>query len=198
MTEDMIRERVKAELKEKRFRHVEGVVQTADRLARIHGANPEHARLAAWIHDFCRQWPKEKLVQTAKDMNIEEQYFEMPELLHGHIAAGLAPQEFGITDEDVLNAARFHTSGRTNMSLLEKVVYLADAIEPGRKYPAVEEIRKVAEEDLDLALALSFDNTIEYLIQRREPIFPLTVIARNGIWRKVKESRSEQASFDIK
>ncbi|MFC4766286.1 bis(5'-nucleosyl)-tetraphosphatase (symmetrical) YqeK [Effusibacillus consociatus] len=189
MTEEQIREKVKAELSPKRFRHVEGVVHTADRLARIHGANPDHARLAAWIHDFCREWPKEKLVQMAKNSNIHEMFFEVTELLHGHIAAAIAPQEFGITDEDVLNASRYHTSGRRNMSLLEKVVYLADALEPGREYPAVEELRKVAEEDLNMALALSFDNTIEYLIKRRHPIFPLTVQARNEIWRVVKDGR---------
>jgi predicted HD superfamily hydrolase involved in NAD metabolism len=116
-------------------------------------------------------------------------YFEVTELLHGHIAAAIAPQEFGIEEQDVLNACRYHTSGRTNMSLLEKVVCLADAIEPGREYPAVEQIREMAKEDLNMALALSFDNTIEYLIKRRHPIFPLTVMARNEIWQAVKDGR---------
>lgn len=189
MTEEQIREKIKAELSPKRFKHVEGVVQTADRLARIHGANPEQARLAAWIHDFAREWPQEKLVEMAKDNHIDDIYFEISELLHGHIAAILAPREFGIQDEDVQNAARYHTSGRTGMSLLEKVVCLADAIEPGRDYPVVEEMRRVAEEDLDLALAMSFDNTIEYLIHRRQPIFPLTVIARNDLWKSIGKGR---------
>lgn len=187
MTEDMIREKVKEALSPRRFRHVEGVVQTAERLARIHGADPAKARLAAWIHDFCREWPQEQLIRMAKEYNVEDIYFEVTELLHGHIAAALAPREFGIADEEVLNASRYHTSGRKNMSLLEKVVFLADAIEPGRDYPAVEELRRVAEEDLDAALALSLDNTIEYLLKRREPIFPLTVVARNEIWRTLKD-----------
>jgi predicted HD superfamily hydrolase involved in NAD metabolism len=185
MTEEQIREKVKAELSPKRFRHVQGVVETADKLARIHGANPEQARLGAWIHDFAREWPQEKLLNMAKDNHVDAIYFEISELLHGHIAAAIAPQEFGIQAEDVRNAARYHTSGRVGMSLLEKVVYLADAIEPGRKYPAVEELRRVAEEDLDLALAMSFDQTIEYLIRRRQPIFPLTVLARNELWKSI-------------
>ncbi|WP_018133583.1 bis(5'-nucleosyl)-tetraphosphatase (symmetrical) YqeK [Effusibacillus pohliae] len=189
MTEEQIREKVQSALSPKRFRHVEGVVQTADRLARLHGTDPDHARLAAWLHDYCREWPKEKLLQTAKQHSVNEMFFEVTELLHGHIAAAIAPEEFGIADEDVLNAVRFHTSGRPNMSLLEKVVFLADAIEPGRDYPAIAEIRKLAEEDLHMALALSFDNTIEYLIRRQQPIFPLTVVARNEIWRILKDGR---------
>lgn len=197
MTEDQIRDKVKAELSAKRFRHVEGVAAAADRLARLHGADPQQARLAAWIHDFCREWSKEKLVRTAKDIGIDEMFFEITELLHGHIAATIAPSEFGITSEDVLNASRYHTSGREEMSRLEKVVCLADAIEPGRNYPAVGEIRRVAEEDLDLALALSFDNTIEYLIQRRHPICPMTVRARNQLWRNLKDKRVQGTSFDI-
>lgn len=197
MTEEQIREKVKAELSPKRFKHVEGVVQTADWLARIHGADPGKARLGAWLHDFAREWPKEKLMEMAKDNNVDEIYFEISELLHGHIAAAIAPQEFGIQDEDVRNAARYHTSGRTGMSLLEKVLCLADAIEPGRTYPAVEDLRRVAEEDLDLALAMSFDNTIEYLIQRRQPIFPLTVIARNELWKSIRERQGHGTSFNI-
>ncbi|BCJ88560.1 bis(5'-nucleosyl)-tetraphosphatase (symmetrical) YqeK [Effusibacillus dendaii] len=189
MTESEIREKVKSALKEKRFQHVEGVVETADRLARKYGVNPEQARLAAWIHDYCKEWSEEKLVQVAKELGIDDSYFEVTELLHGHIAAEIAPQEFGIVDPEVRNACRYHTSGRANMTLLEKVVYLADAIEPGRDYPAVEDIRKVAEEDLDKAVALSMDNTIEFLLKRRLPIFPLSVVARNDLWRKQKDSR---------
>lgn len=185
MMEEQIREKVKAELSPKRFRHVQGVVETADRLARIHGVNPEQARLGAWIHDFAREWPQEKLLNMAKEYHVDAIYFEISDLLHGHIAAAIAPQEFGIQDEDVRNAVRYHTSGRVGMSLLEKVVFLADAIEPGRKYPAVEELRRVAEEDLDLALAMSFDHSIEYLIRRRQPIFPLTVLARNELWKSI-------------
>lgn len=189
MTEEQIREKVKAQLSPRRFQHVEGVVQTADRLARIHGAYPEHARLAAWIHDYYREWSKEKLVEAAKDNDINEIYFEITELLHGHISAAFAAKEFEIKNEDVQNAVRYHTSGRSGMSLLEKVVCLADAIEPGRDYPAVTELRKVAEEDLDNALAMSFDNTILYLITRQQPIFPMTVIARNEQWRIVQAAR---------
>lgn len=189
--EEAIRIKVKAALSPKRFLHVEGVVATADRLACLHGASPESARIAAWLHDYCREWPKEKLVQMAKEYNVAEIFFEVTELLHGHISAAMAPQEFGITDEDILNASRYHTSGRAGMSLLEKVVFLADAIEPGRRYPAVDELRRVAEEDLNLALALSYDNTIKYLLKRKQPIFPLTVVARNEAWQIVNDQTGQ-------
>jgi predicted HD superfamily hydrolase involved in NAD metabolism len=189
MNEQSIKQKVQAALSPARFRHVEGVVATADELARRYGVDPEKARIAAWAHDYAREWPVERWYEVAKERGVEEPFFAVPELLHGHIVASMMPELFGIADEDIANAVRYHTSGRVGMSTLEKVVCLADYIEPGRTFPAVEELRKLAEQDLDLALASAFDNTIRFLLERHKPIFPLTVLARNHLWQEIADRR---------
>lgn len=189
MNEQSMQELVRQAISPARFRHVEGVVQTADELARRFGVDPDQARQAAWAHDYAREWPVDRWYEVAKERGVDEQFFAVAELLHGHIAAAMLPELFGIDNEDVANAVRYHTSGRVGMSALEKVVCLADYIEPGRTFPAVEDLRKLAEQDLDLALASAFDNTIRFLLDRQKPIFPLTVLARNHLWKEIADRR---------
>jgi predicted HD superfamily hydrolase involved in NAD metabolism len=185
MDESMIRNRVREALSAQRFEHVEGVVATAARLAERYGEDPKKARLAAWIHDYAREWPVARLRAYAERLQLPAEVAEIPNLVHGPVAAHLAEFEFGVDDPDVANAIRYHTTGRVGMSRLEKILCLADAIEPGRQYPGVDRLRSLAENDLTQALAESFDATIEYLIRRREPIFPGTVMARNALWAEV-------------
>ncbi len=103
------------------------------------------------------------------------------ELWHGPVASILIQERFDIHDEEIVLAVRYHTSGRENMSLLEKVVCLADYIEPSRQFPGVEEIREIAEQDIDEALRLALDGTIQFLIKKKMKIYPLTMIARNNL-----------------
>jgi predicted HD superfamily hydrolase involved in NAD metabolism len=187
MNELEIKELIRQTLSPRRFQHVSGVVETADQLARRFGADPEKARIAAWIHDYAREWPVDRWYEVAKERGVEPEFFEVAEMLHGPIAATMLPDVFGIRDEEIANAIRYHTSGRVGMTPLEKVVCLADYIEPGRNFPAVEELRKKAEQDLDLALASAFDNTIRFLLDKHKPIFPLTLLARNDLWRTVSD-----------
>jgi predicted HD superfamily hydrolase involved in NAD metabolism len=189
MNESKVKEMVQQALTPRRFQHVCGVVETADVLAKRFGVDAEKARLAAWAHDYAREWEVDRWYEVAREKGVDPMYFEVAELLHGHIVAAMLPELFGIDDVEIANAVRFHTSGRVGMSALEKVVCLADYIEPGRDFPAVEELRRLAEQDLDLALASSFDNTISFLIQRHKPIFPLTVLARNDLWQVMADRR---------
>ncbi|WDL96316.1 bis(5'-nucleosyl)-tetraphosphatase (symmetrical) YqeK [Alicyclobacillus sp. ALC3] len=188
MEEKEVAERVRAELSEARFAHTQGVVDATTELARRFGANVQAARLAAWVHDIAREWPRERLLQAALRVEMPSGFALIPALLHGPIAAGLANEWFGVSDA-VADAIRYHTTGRVGMSVLEKVVCLADAIERGRDYPGVNDIRAAALTDLNLALAMSFDSTIQYLLLKREPIFPLTVMARNEFWELTREVR---------
>ncbi len=185
VSEMELMEKAQAELSPARFEHTKGVVETAEGLARRYGVDVTKARVAAWIHDIAREWPQERLAHVAEQVEIPAGFALIPAILHGPIAAHLAAEWFGIDDEDIQNAVRFHTTGRVGMSDLEKVLFLADATEPGRKYPGVDKIRVLAERNLDLALAESFDNTILYLLQTHQPIFPLTVMARNELWEQV-------------
>jgi predicted HD superfamily hydrolase involved in NAD metabolism len=91
----------------------------------------------------------------------------------------------------VLDAVRYHTSGREGMSLLEKIICLADYIEPGRQFPGVDEIRELAGHSLELALVAGFDSTIRYLMEQRKPIYPLTVLARNSLLREWHAKQTE-------
>lgn len=186
MQELEIREKARHALSDARFKHVEGVVETAAALAGRFGADVDKARAAAWLHDVAREWPREQLLQYVENIEIPTGFGLIPALLHGPIGASLAVEWFGL-DEDVANAIRYHTSGRVGMSTLEKIICLADAIEPGRAYPGVEAIRDAAKINLNLALAKSFDATLLYLIDRQLPIFALTVMARNEFWELSRE-----------
>ncbi|MCL6452479.1 MAG: bis(5'-nucleosyl)-tetraphosphatase (symmetrical) YqeK [Alicyclobacillus sp.] len=190
MTEQELQERVAAALSSERFRHVEGVVATAAELAARHGASVQWARLGAWIHDIAREWTPEQVQQAAEQMEIPSGFAVIPVLLHGPIAASLFRRWFGPDHVDVENAIRYHTTGRVGMSKMEMILCLADAIEPNRDYPGVDEIRKWAHQDLVRALAESLDSTMRYLLDRHQPIFPLTVMARNDLWERVQSGSS--------
>lgn len=182
MYEQDIVEQVQSQMSDARFAHTKGVVAASEELARRYGVDIQAARTAAWIHDVAREWPLERLLQYAERVEIPSGFALIPNILHGPIGAALAHEWFEVGDEEVMNAIRYHTTGRVGMSTLEKVLCLADAIEAGRNYPRIEEIREWAIRDLTQALARSFDATISYLLVRHEPIFPLTVMARNDLW----------------
>lgn len=125
---ETLRKYVKENVNEHRYKHTLGVVETAVKYAEHFGADPEKARIAAIFHDACK-------AEGA--------------LAHGP-AAALKIQEFGVKDEEIINAIRFHTIGRANMTLLERVIKAADLTEPGRNYPTVNHFRKHLENDEDI------------------------------------------------
>ena len=93
----------------------------------------------------------------------------------------MAQRHYGVDDPEIINAIRWHTSGRVGMSLLDKVVCLADYIEPGRDFPGVDHIREQAERSLEEGLIAGFDSTISLLISQRRVIYPLTMLSRNDL-----------------
>ncbi|MBM6848765.1 MULTISPECIES: bis(5'-nucleosyl)-tetraphosphatase (symmetrical) YqeK [Bacillus] len=173
---------VKEQLTEQRYIHTVGVMETAVKLAERFGADLKKAEIAAIFHDYAKFRPKEEMKQIILDGGgpLEVLNFHH-ELWHAPAGAALVKTEVGITDEDILSAIRFHTSGRPNMTLLEKVVYIADYIEPGRRFPGVEEVRTLAEEDLDSALIQALKNTITFLISKNQAVYPETVATYNAL-----------------
>ena len=105
-------------------------------------------------------------------------------LSHSKVAAEIMKRDYGIEDEDMINAVSFHTTGRAGMSRLEKIIFLADAIEPGRNYPSVEETRRLAYIDLDKACISSLERTVEYIRGKGEYLDPDTVNALNYLKEK--------------
>lgn len=161
---------VQEQLTEQRYIHTVGVMETAVKLAERFGADVKKAEIAAIFHDYAKFRPKEEMKQIILNGGGPLEVLDFHhELWHAPAGAALVKTEVGITDEDILSAIRFHTSGRPNMTLLEKVIYVADYIEPGRRFPGVEEVRTLAEEDLDLALIQALKNTITFLISKIRP-----------------------------
>jgi len=176
---DCILEYIEKNYSEKRKKHTFGVCETAKTLARLYGADEDKAETAALFHDMFRGLPEKTLNYYVKHLNMDDKYYNNVNLAHGKIAAIIMERDYEITDQDILNAVKFHTTGRPGMSLLEKVIYIADATEPGRDYSGVMEIRKLACEDLDEACLFSMNNTIEYVRERRFFLDKDTILARD-------------------
>ncbi|MGO4968536.1 bis(5'-nucleosyl)-tetraphosphatase (symmetrical) YqeK [Bacillus paralicheniformis] len=173
---------VQEQLTEQRYIHTVGVMETAVKLAERFGADVKKAEIAAIFHDYAKFRPKEEMKQIILNGGGPLEVLDFHhELWHAPAGAALVKTEVGITDEDILSAIRFHTSGRPNMTLLEKVIYVADYIEPGRRFPGVEEVRTLAEEDLDLALIQALKNTMIFLISKNQAVYPETVATYNAL-----------------
>lgn len=169
---------------DQRKEHIEGVVATADALAIRYGADRQKTRLAALSHDLYRGVKADALNIYVKQLGLPKKYFDNCNLAHAKVAAEMLMKDFGIDDEDVLNAVRYHTTGRPNMSTLEKVIFLADSIEPARNYPGLEEIRKTAEIDLDQACLMCLERTIDYINKKGYFLDPDTLDARDWFLKK--------------
>lgn len=173
---------VKEQLTDHRYQHTIGVMDTAVVLAERFGADVEKARMAAIFHDYAKFRPKEEMKSIIMDQKLGEDLLHYgTELWHAPVGAYLVKKEVGINDEDILQPIRTHTSGRVGMNLLEKVIFLADYIEPGRHFPGVEEVREIAENDLDEAVKQSIMNTITFLMRRNQLVYPNTLHTYNDI-----------------
>jgi predicted HD superfamily hydrolase involved in NAD metabolism len=164
---------VKKQLTDHRYQHTLGVMETAIALAEQYGADVKKAELAAIFHDYAKFRPKDEMRQIILSGKFPQDLLQYnSELWHAPAGAYLAEKEAGISDKEVLDAIRYHTSGRPGMTLLEKIIYLADYIEPGRHFPGVEEVRTLAKEDLDTAFIQAVKNTILFLMKKNQPVYP--------------------------
>lgn len=173
-----IKKELYKKLKKDRFEHTIGVMYTAASLAMCYGADVEKAMAAGLLHDcgkYCSIKDQIKLCNKF-DIHLNHSELAMPALIHAKLGAFLASYEYDIADEEILNAIRFHTTGRPDMSLLEKIVYISDYIEPNRKeIPGLVEIRSIVFNDLNRAVYLSSGNTIQYLKASNNQIDPMTI-----------------------
>lgn len=173
---------VKAEMPERRWQHTLGVMETSIVLANRFGGDPERAERAAILHDVAKYWATSRMETIIKEQQLPQELLAYDkELWHAPVGAFVAERDFGVTDPEILDAIRYHTSGREGMTLMDRIVCLADYMEPGRDFPAVAHIRALAEHSLEKALVAGFDSTIGYLLQQGRRIFPLTVAARNDL-----------------
>ena len=175
---------VKSVLSEYRFTHSLGVVKKAVELAKIYGVQEETAKKVGIAHDIAKEMTDEEMLEYVKNNNIEIDEIETvkPSLLHGKIGADIAAKKYGFT-EDMVNAIKWHTTGRENMSMLEKIIYVADKTEENRKGTRfnLEKSRELSTQNIDETLIFLMNEFITYNVKNEWLIHPETIIARNDL-----------------
>jgi predicted HD superfamily hydrolase involved in NAD metabolism len=179
------------ELRPARFRHCRDVSQTAVRLAERWDADIEKSRLAGILHDCARSLKGEELLKTAKRYGMIPSQIELlqPALIHAPLGAIIAERRFGVADPQILQAIRRHTTGATQMTLLDKIIYLSDCIEPGRNFTGVRKIRDLAMADLDAAVLSAYQHSLLFIVANGGLVHPNTVEGRNSLLMELKASQ---------
>lgn len=167
----------------RRFRHSLAVADEAERLAKKYGADPAKAKTAGILHDILKDAAPEAQLQIFRDFdilldNVEKQ---APKLWHAHAGAVFLEKILGVRDEDILRAVRYHTTARAGMSLLEKVLYLADFTSADRDYPDVDEMRRRVELGIEPAMEYALTYSIRDLLDKRQAVHPDTLAAYNEL-----------------
>lgn len=172
---------LKENLLEKRYIHVKGVVEMAKKLAELNNVLEEKAEIAALAHDVAKNLSKEKMKEIIIENNINISLLEESNsnLWHSIIAPIVAKDKLGIEDEEILDSIRWHTTGKENMSVLAKIIYIADMIEPNRNFDGVEEIRKITYDNLDAGVYHGLTHSIQFLLTKNLLIDENTIKARN-------------------
>ncbi|WP_018765861.1 MULTISPECIES: bis(5'-nucleosyl)-tetraphosphatase (symmetrical) YqeK [Bacillus] len=182
MNREKALEIVKQQMHEKRYIHTIGVMETAIELAKLYGVDEKKAEMAAIFHDYAKCRPIQEMEDIIKQEELPQDLLHYnKELWHAPVGAYLVEKEVGITDSEILQAITYHTSGHEEMTMLDKVIYVADYIEPGRKFPGVEEARKLAQEDINKALLFALKRTIQFLMEKDQTIYPLTFQTYNAV-----------------
>jgi len=172
---------IKGRLSHKRYVHSLGVAETARELAVLNGCNAEQAYLAGILHDYAKELSNHDLLEIGRLNNLilDEAEVEEPQLLHGPVGAVLIQKELGINNRGILDAIRYHTTGCSGMTKLTQIIYIADYIEPNRKFPGVESLRNVTYNDLSRGVLEGLNNTIKYVLDNNQLLHILSVGARN-------------------
>ena len=172
-------------LKPKRMPHVLGTEQEAVRLAERYGADVTKARIAALLHDCTKKLDMDEQLALCKKYHIPLDELERKalKLLHSKTGAAIARDVFAV-DDDVYNAILYHTTGKPDMTLLEKIIYLADYIEPTRDFPGVEALRRTVYEDLDRGLLMGLTMTIDEMEEMGNPVHHMTRDARDYLMKR--------------
>lgn len=183
MDKKEMQHKLKSALKKKRFEHSLGVCSEAVRMAKLFGADEKKAYIAGLLHDCAKCLTREEEAEYCRKYNIEID--KMTELchpvMHAPVGAAVARYEYGIEDEEILDAIRYHTVARAEMTLLDKIIYVADVTEPGRDYDGVEELRKLSKKSIESAYCEAVRRSLTHNISKGAVIHPNTLDAWNAI-----------------
>ena len=184
---DLIKLKLKEMLGEERLEHSVNTSKIARKLAIKYDYDADKAEVAGLLHDCAKDLDYKILEKIVLEYNIklDEIVQKIPKLLHPLAGVVIAKKEFNIQDPVILKAIKTHSTGAAQMSLLDKIIYLSDKIEPLRNMSGVEEVRKMAEIDLDRATLMALDKGLLYLISKNLFIHPISIEARNNILSKV-------------
>lgn len=172
-----IQMKLEKELDKERFQHTLGVMYTSAAMAMRYEADQKRALLAGLLHDCAKCIPGDKKIQLCEKhhLGVSEVERKNPSLLHAKLGAFIAEEKYHIKEREILDAIRSHTTGRPGMSLLEKIVYIADYMEPGRKeLPNMADVRRLAFTDIDACLYRILKDSLLYLNTRNISVDPMT------------------------
>ena len=188
-----IKNYLKNNLEEDRYIHTLGVAETAKKLAKLYGIDEVKAEIAGLSHDVAKNMNKDEMMKVMKDNGIELSEVEKrnKSLWHSIIAPIVAKEKLFIEDEDILNSLRWHTTGKEDMTYLEKIIYIADMIEPSRDFEGICEIRKVAFEDLDKGVLEGLTQSMEFLLSKNLLMDENTMKARNYLIIDIDKAKSK-------
>lgn len=188
MTIDQMRDKLKIALTEKRFNHSLGVMETAVQMAKHFGADVQKTAVAALLHDCAKNYSKAEMFELCDRFGVllDDICKASTGLIHGFLGAEIANKYYGVSDPEIYDAIYYHTIGKPNMSLMTKIIYIADGIEPARHYEGVDLIREMVYEDIDRALILQIDYTIRSVISRGALIHTNTIDTRNFYLKKIR------------
>lgn len=182
LTSDQIIAKEKSNMDQARFEHCIGVSKTAKKLAKLNNYDQDKAALAGFIHDYAKQVPVEQYRQAIKEQGFDQDLLNWNRAIwHGIVGTYFIKRDLKINDPEILQAVWRHTTADVEMTTLDKIVFVADFIEPGRDFPGVEKARKVAYQNLDAGVAYELTHTLKFLIDKRSKIYPRTINAYN-VW----------------
>lgn len=195
-----IKEILKNTLKPERYTHTLNTADMAKKLAAYLHEDEDKAYLAGLVHDCAKNLSDEELLAHARKyhIGIDPVTQQAPYLLHGAVGAFIARDTFGIDDEEILSAVTWHTTGKENMSMLDKIIFLADLTEISRTYEDVKAIREIQFKDFEKALIMAFDGVIAFVLKQGCLLHTDTINARNYLLmqqnqnHKIKVSHKEE------
>lgn len=177
---------LKEHLKPERYRHVMGVKKAAKALGEKYGYDKSSCVMAALYHDIMKEEDQKTLEAfILRHGETPGESSHSWKTMHAQAGAIFAKEIAGVMDENILNAIRYHTTGRRHMGLLEKIIYMADYIEEGRSFEGVDRVRRLANKDLDLAMLKALDLSLVHLIKRGSYIMPHSLETRNDFLEKI-------------
>lgn len=177
---DEILNRMKEQLSDFRFNHCLRVEKTSRALAAEYKIDVDRAGLAGLLHDYSKERSDDEFISVIKSKHLNKDLLNYGNAIwHGIVGAEIVKDELNIYDEDVLNAIRRHTVGSTNMTGVDKCVFVGDFIEPGRDFPGIDEARNYADKSLDAAVAFELKHSLAYLVKKNSVIYPKTFDSYN-------------------